>query len=91
VSSSVQIQLFTKRICALMDIISENEDPLRITDEEMKRSSLVQKACAFALVESLYDSLPASAIKKAINNVYVQQKLKKNENEAKVPSKAMIR
>jgi hypothetical protein len=54
--------------------------------EEEQKSSLIQRICAFSLVEALYAALPGNTIRKSINTVYAKTKLHKKDVDIKVPS-----
>jgi hypothetical protein len=124
-STSLQIQVFTKHICTLTDIVFSGEegdkskDPkdkskskgltlrtlatarkrlliavcvcvgrdsqmeLEEPSEEEQRTALIQRICAFSLVEALYASLPGNTIRKSINPVYAKTKLRKKDAEVK--------
>jgi FKBP-type peptidyl-prolyl cis-trans isomerase (trigger factor) len=51
--------------------------------EEEQRSSLIQRICAFSLVEALYASLPGNTIRKSINTIYAKTKLRKKDADIK--------
>lgn len=100
--TSLQIQVFSKHICTLMDIVLSGEESdksdkgltakskgrdsqmeLEEQSEEEQRSSLIQRICAFSLVEALYASLPGNAIRKSINTIYAKTKLRKKDADIK--------
>jgi hypothetical protein len=123
--TSLQIQVFSKHICTLMDIVLSGEESdksdkgltakskgkgklwaalglnagahqpsslragrdsqmeLEEQSEEEQRSSLIQRICAFSLVEALYASLPGNTIRKSINTIYAKTKLRKKDADIK--------
>lgn len=107
--TSLQIQTFSKHICALMEVILDGEESDKTKDrdkskarddnshmeiEESKgeqRTNLIQRICAFAMVEALYASLPGATIRKSINMIYAKSKLGKKETEIKVYNLKIIR